>query len=87
MQEHQIDKPVDVFSLLSKSIVPHEEKIEMIVEDNDKQTSNKTPAPLNPYPDLTVNGSMDIMKMVLKKHISAKDIMRLAQDLKHILHK
>ncbi|XP_076942896.1 protein DCL, chloroplastic-like [Bidens hawaiensis] len=30
---------------------------------------------------------MDIMKSVLKKHVSVEDIKRLSKDLKHILYK
>ena len=88
LQKHQIDKPVDVFSLLSKSIDTHEvNKIETPVELKESNISIKKPAPLNPYLDFTVDGSTDLMKMVLKKHISAEDIKRLAKDLKHILHR
>ncbi|KAL8253727.1 hypothetical protein R6Q59_031948 [Mikania micrantha] len=92
-KEHQIDKPEDVYSLLSKSIDSHEVKTEVAVEcnnnnkNNNKLTSNKNPAMLFPYPDFAINGSMDVMKAVLKKHISAEDIKRLAKDLKHILYK
>ncbi|PWA96741.1 nuclear RNA polymerase D1A [Artemisia annua] len=87
-EKHQIDKPVDVFSLLSKSIDTNEEnKIETPVELKESNISIKKPAPLYPYPDFTADGSTDLMKMVLKKHISAEDIKRLAKDLKHILHR
>ncbi|GJW24480.1 DNA-directed RNA polymerase IV subunit 1 isoform X1 [Tanacetum coccineum] len=86
-EKHQIDKPVDVFSLLSKSIDTHEEKkIETPVELIKNNTSIKKPASLYPYPDFTADGSTDLMKMVLK-NISASDIKRLAKDLKHILHR
>ncbi|KAJ0629037.1 putative DNA-directed RNA polymerase [Helianthus annuus] len=89
-KEHQIDKPVDVYGFLSKSIDSHEEKTEVVVEcnkDNNKLVSNKSPALLFPYPDININASTDAMKMVLKKHISAEDIKRLSKDLKHILYK
>ncbi|KAI3501223.1 hypothetical protein L1887_29087 [Cichorium endivia] len=85
-KEHQIDKPQDVYSLLSKSIEIHEEKDEVAVDCNDMQkTGNKNPSPLFQYPKY--EGSTDIMKMVLRKHISAEDIKRLSKDLKHILYK
>ncbi|KAI3693588.1 hypothetical protein L1987_76535 [Smallanthus sonchifolius] len=87
-KEHQIDKPEDVYSLLSKSIDSQEEKTEVLNEcNNNKLTSIKSPALLFPYPDFAVNGTTDAMKTVLKKHISAEDIKRLSKDLKHILYK
>ncbi|KAK9076715.1 hypothetical protein SSX86_005049 [Deinandra increscens subsp. villosa] len=88
-KEHQIDKPVDVYSLLSKSIDFQEEKTEVLVEsnNNNKLTTNKSPALLFPFPDFAVNESTDIMKTELKKHVSAEDMKRLSKDLKHILYK
>ncbi|KAI7738062.1 hypothetical protein M8C21_018051 [Ambrosia artemisiifolia] len=86
-KEHQIDKPVDVYDLLSKSIDSHEEKTEVVVEcNNNKLISNKTPA-MSPYPDIDINMSTDAIKATLKKKISAEDIKRLSKDLKHILYK
>ncbi|KAI3787610.1 hypothetical protein L1987_42201 [Smallanthus sonchifolius] len=91
-KEHQIDKPEDVYSLLSKSIDSQEEKPEVPNEcnnecNNNKLTIIKSPALLFPYPDFAVNETTDAMKTVLKKHISAEDIKRLSKDLKHILYK
>ncbi|KAK9071295.1 hypothetical protein SSX86_009863 [Deinandra increscens subsp. villosa] len=88
-KEHQIDKPEDVYSLLSKSIDFQEEKTEVLVEsnNNDKLTNYKSPALLFPYPDFAINGSTDAMKTVLKKNISAEDIKKLSKDLKYILSK
>ena len=75
-----------MYGLLSKSIEIHEENAEVAVEVNGKQhKSNKNPSPLFQYPKF--EGSTDIMKMVLRKHISAEDIKRLSKDLKHILYK
>ncbi|XP_024993485.1 DNA-directed RNA polymerase IV subunit 1 [Cynara cardunculus var. scolymus] len=87
-EKHQIDKPEDVYSLLSKNIDSQEEKVEVPIEVDDKHTKNNTPAPLlYPYNNFAIDGSADIMKTVLKKHISAEDIKRLSKDLKHILYK
>ncbi|XP_076951920.1 DNA-directed RNA polymerase IV subunit 1-like isoform X1 [Bidens hawaiensis] len=98
-KEHQTDKPIDVYSLLSKSIDTQEEKTEMVVEYSNNKNSdidnnnnnnviiNKTPAMLFPYPDIAINGSTDNLKTKLKERISAEDIKRLSKDLKHILYK
>ncbi|KAJ9549787.1 hypothetical protein OSB04_022330 [Centaurea solstitialis] len=87
-EKHQIDKPEDVYSLLSKHIDSPKEKVEVPIKiDENKHTDNDNPAPLQPYNHFSVDGSADIMKTVLKKHISAEDIKRLSKDLKHILYK
>nr|XP_043606591.1 DNA-directed RNA polymerase IV subunit 1 [Erigeron canadensis] len=79
-KEHEIDKPEDVYSLLCKNIDTTEDKVDV------KGTINKIPVPL-PYPEFAADGISDLMKMVLKKHISADDIKRLSKDLKYILYK
>lgn len=86
-QEHEIDKPEDVYSLLSKSVEIDDEVAVEVNDDNKQQSGNKTPAPLFQYHKFAAEGGTDIMKMVLRKHISAEDIKRLSKDLKHILYK
>ncbi|XP_023772113.1 DNA-directed RNA polymerase IV subunit 1 isoform X1 [Lactuca sativa] len=86
-KEHEIDKPEDVYSLLSKSVEIDDEVAVEVNDDNKQQSGNKTPAPLFQYHKFAAEGGTDIMKMVLRKHISAEDIKRLSKDLKHILYK
>ncbi|KAL6980111.1 DNA-directed RNA polymerase [Sarracenia purpurea var. burkii] len=86
---HELTKPEDIYELLGSHVSSHEQNVKVKVPGNHKPVSDKCyPRPLCKSGDffLKPHKNLEISKMILRSFISLKDIQRLSQALKNMLH-
>lgn len=87
-KEHQVEKPVDVYKLLSSHMSSEEHNIKIKLRNGQKLISEKFGAQyLSGLAPPKVPKVPGISKVALQKHISVRDIMNLSQACKNILYK